>query len=758
MIYVTWSAASGADGYVLSRGGTPIATLSTTNYYLNTGLAASSTYCYTVTATNQVGSSSPSSSVCATTPAATASLTWDAGSSPTGPQDGSDNWGTAALTWWNGSLASLGADSSLAIFGAGTTTNCLVTLLNDVTPSGFLFNANGGGNYNITNGGGTINLSGTVPVVANGDASITTFLKGTGQIVKSGPGTLTLTAANTNSGAFTVNGGRIVATVSPWYSPRSIGSGALTVNNGAVAEFTGTHGFGADAGGRAATLSNGGTLQFDKENYVSGLTMTAGSIIGAGEMRTEGVTYNINSASASSTLQCPINFVNSCTFNVANGAAPVDLLASGSMYGSGGFTKAGAGLMQVTGASTYAGTTTITAGNLQVDGSLGTNTITVQNTATLSGNGTMNGPTTVQSGGTLAPGDGGNIGTVLFASSLVLNAGSKTLVKVSKTGFTLDNDLVSTLGAFTMGGTLTVTNAGPTPLAAGDSFDLFNSPTSSGSFSTKTLPSLAAGLAWDTSKLASSGVITVVSLPSVVMQPASTNINYGGSASLTASASGTAPLSYQWYDRNTNVIGGATDTALLLSTPAVAASGNYSVVVTNAFGKATNFCAVTVSPAPLTVTASNATKAAGQTLVFAGTEFSCAGLLLGDSVSSVSLSSAGADSSAAAGSYQIVPSNVQGTGLANYNIGYVNGTLTVTNSTVVIPVITTMASLGSAGFSLSGTGGVGQTFVLLMSSNLPPFSGWTSLATNAASTNGVFQFTDAQATNDAQRFYRIQAR
>jgi hypothetical protein len=34
---------------------------------------------------------------------------------------------------------------------------------------------------------------------------------------------------------------------------------------------------------------------------------------------------------------------------------------------------------------------------------------------------------------------------------------------------------------------------------------------------------------------------------------------------------------------------------------------------------------------------------------------------------------------------------------------------------------------------------------------------WTPLATNAASTNGAFNFTDPKATNDPWRFYRIRS-
>jgi hypothetical protein len=49
----------------------------------------------------------------------------------------------------------------------------------------------------------------------------------------------------------------------------------------------------------------------------------------------------------------------------------------------------------------------------------------------------------------------------------------------------------------------------------------------------------------------------------------------------------------------------------------------------------------------------------------------------GDTVTSVTLTSAGAPATAAAGTYAIVPSAAQGTGLTNYAISYVNGKLSV---------------------------------------------------------------------------------
>jgi hypothetical protein len=73
----------------------------------------------------------------------------------------------------------------------------------------------------------------------------------------------------------------------------------------------------------------------------------------------------------------------------------------------------------------------------------------------------------------------------------------------------------------------------------------------------------------------------------------------------------------------------------------------------------------------------------------------------------------------------------------------------------VQPGFSGIASLGNGGMQLAGTGGVGQAYVLLASTNLAP-ANWTPIATNTANTNGIIQFTDSQATNYLERFYRLQ--
>ena len=94
----------------------------------------------------------------------------------------------------------------------------------------------------------------------------------------------------------------------------------------------------------------------------------------------------------------------------------------------------------------------------------------------------------------------------------------------------------------------------------------------------------------------------------------------------------------------------------------------------------------TVNPAPLTVTASNASKVYGQIPNLSG--FTSSGLVNNETIGSTSLSSSGTAVTAgvAAGPYPITPSGATGGtfNAANYSISYVNGSLTVTPLVIAV--------------------------------------------------------------------------
>ena len=109
--------------------------------------------------------------------------------------------------------------------------------------------------------------------------------------------------------------------------------------------------------------------------------------------------------------------------------------------------------------------------------------------------------------------------------------------------------------------------------------------------------------------------------------------------------------------------------------------------------------------ARLTVTADDQAKTYGETFTFAGSEFTTDGNEANsDSVASVSLASDGAAATASvAGSpYDITASAATGTGLANYDISYVDGSLTVNLRPLTVTADDQAKTYGDA-FSFTGT-------------------------------------------------------
>jgi len=69
--------------------------------------------------------------------------------------------------------------------------------------------------------------------------------------------------------------------------------------------------------------------------------------------------------------------------------------------------------------------------------------------------------------------------------------------------------------------------------------------------------------------------------PSIQTQPQSLTLNAGTTAIFSVTASGTAPLNYQWRFNSSNVLA-VTGSSLILSNVQPAQAGNYSVLVSNA--------------------------------------------------------------------------------------------------------------------------------------------------------------------------------
>jgi len=197
----------------------------------------------------------------------------------------------------------------------------------------------------------------------------------------------------------------------------------------------------------------------------------------------------------------------------------------------------------------------------------------------------------------------------------------------------------------------------------------------------------------------------------LIVNPAPLTITANDQTKAYGAAMPKLTLSYSGFVNNDNPSSLTTPPAIHTPANSNSLPGTYPITVSHAVDS--NYAiryvpgTLTVTQGALTITANNAIKCNGVLLTFAGTEFTVTGLATGDAVTSVTLTSAGASSTAAAGSYPITVSAATGTNLNNYSINYVNGTLTV-ESPLVLSIIQVNPDciISSGSLSSSATGGI----------------------------------------------------
>lgn len=175
--------------------------------------------------------------------------------------------------------------------------------------------------------------------------------------------------------------------------------------------------------------------------------------------------------------------------------------------GNARLTKVGTGTLTLSGANTYYGLTKVDGGILVMNGTT-PGAAEVNSGATLQGTGTIGGTVTVNSGGTLAPGASPGKLTV---GGLNLTPGSTMAMEVGGATAGTQYDQVASTGAFSLAGALNVSLTNGFTPSAGQSFNLFDWGTVSGTFSTFSLPTLGGTLGWNTSQLYTSGVLSITS-------------------------------------------------------------------------------------------------------------------------------------------------------------------------------------------------------------------------------------------------------
>jgi autotransporter-associated beta strand protein len=578
-VTLVWTPVSGAAGYYLYSGtssGNETTLVAPAAYtgtsFTNTGLTDGTTYYYVVAATNAggLGANSPEASA---TPgsivAAPRNLTWKG--------DGTNNlWNVdGAANWKTNGVATVFNNGDTVTFDNTGSNNVAVTIPVAVQPA---------------------LVQPALVIVSNLTTHSYTFsgngaIAGTTALVKTGPGPLIISATNTYTGGTTVSNGLVTFSFGPAIPSTGIVS---LYNTGAVAVVTasglpyvqangtnaitgnGASGTGIstlDVEGTLNLFVSGGSKVFDLTGPMTGPGTLALSNSSAMSLRLNGTSgdgsalFNLgtlanyasvrNSATAISmgglaggplsVLQGASSYANPVTFTLGGASANAEfdgVIANGGYSGSPAVSivKTGGNTQTFTNANTYTGTTTVNGGTLLINNpggsGTGTGSVTVANGGILGGKGIISGAVTVQSGGVLAPGN--PLGILTVNNTLTLTSGSTTFMQVGHSPLT--NNTLKVSGTLTEGGTLNVTNIGSAALTNGDSFKLFNAGTYSGAFSAYVLPQLGSGLAWNTSALNSSGVISVISLTAPAIGGAGIDAN----GSLVCSGSG-APTNWTYY-------------------------------------------------------------------------------------------------------------------------------------------------------------------------------------------------------------------
>lgn len=238
--------------------------------------------------------------------------------------------------------------------------------------------------------------------------------------------------------------------------------------------------------------------------------------------------------------------------------------------------------------------------------------------------------------------------------------------------------------------------------------------------------------------------------PGITGQPVSKTVGVGTNVSFSVTATGTAPLSYQW-SKGTSAILGATNSSYSLAAVSTNDAGGYKVVITNSAGSITSSVAtltVLVPPSivspPQSQTVSNGASATF-TVVAAG------------SPPLTYLWNLNGAPLASATSASLTLTNVQAINQGDYTVTVSNSVGAVTSSAAQLTVQTAPPSsfqfanlqltTGSVSFDITGPT---QTNIVIWTST--DLSHWAPLSTNFSAT-GTLHFTDTnrQGTVD---FYR----
>jgi len=289
------------------------------------------------------------------------------------------------------------------------------------------------GTLQLGNGGttgalvGNITDNGVLAVNLSNALTLSGLISGSGAFQQNGPGTTVFTGANTYTGGTTISAGMLQVGNG---GPTGSLVGNITDNGMLAVNLSNTLTLSGVISGSGAFQQNGpgATIFTGTNTYTGGTTISAG-------------TLQVGNGGTSGSLVGNIADNGVLAVNLSN-----TLSLSGVISGSGAFQQNGPGTTVLTATETYTGATTVNAGLLSVNGSIGSSSLlTVNAGGTVGGIGTL--PSTTINGGTLSPGN--SIGTITVSGNLVMTAAATYLVEVSANAA----DRTNVTGTATLAGT-----------------------------------------------------------------------------------------------------------------------------------------------------------------------------------------------------------------------------------------------------------------------------------------------------------------
>ncbi|MEZ2329159.1 beta strand repeat-containing protein [Mesorhizobium sp. RCC_202] len=431
----------------------------------------------------------------------TGSIIGDVSDNATLAFDRSDTYTYGGVISGSGGVSQIGSGTTVLTgantYGGGTTiSNGVLSVSADTNlgaaSGGLTFNGGGLQTTSAFTSSRNVTLTGNGTFQTDADLGLTGVISGSGLFTKTGAGTLTLSGNNSYTGGTRILGGTLEAE-----GGNAIGDQSAVIAQAGVFRVLDNETIGTlsgDAGtvelvgdlttstnfanttalfyggitGTGGFVKNGAYRQVlaGNNSYQGATQILAGTLYAVGtgiDSIPDASAVTVAAGATLSLARPPISSIftgidsDDETIGSLSGAGNVNLgdrkltiggdtstAFSGSISGTGGsLAKLGDGTLTLSGMNTYTGATTVNAGRLRVDGSLG-------NTA-------VSGPVTVD--GTIAPGD--SHGT-LTVGSLTLNAGAKLDYELGVAGTVGNgvNDLIVVNGDLTLDGTLNVTDVG----------------------------------------------------------------------------------------------------------------------------------------------------------------------------------------------------------------------------------------------------------------------------------------------------------